>query len=77
MAGKRILTRLDPVLHEEVADAARACGVSVSHMVRRLLRLGLDSVEDEYWARVGEEHLATWDGSKALTHEQVWKQEKT
>jgi hypothetical protein len=43
-------------------------------MLRVLLRLGLDSVEDEYWARVGEERLATWDGSKALTHEQVWGQ---
>jgi hypothetical protein len=41
-------------------------------MVRALLRLALDHAEDAHWVSEGEARLATFDRSKALTHEQVW-----
>lgn len=72
MARKRVSTRLDPVLYKDIREAAQARGISLAGMVRRLLRLALDYEEDAYWVREGERRLATWDDSKALTHEQVW-----
>ena len=77
MAGKRIFTTLDPELHEDIMQVARAGGVSISSIMRALLRTALDHAEDAYWAREGEKRLATWEDSNALTHEDVWRQEGT
>ncbi len=60
------------MLYKDIREAAQARGISLAGMVRRLLRLALDYEEDAYWVREGERRLATWDDSKALTHEQVW-----
>jgi post-segregation antitoxin (ccd killing protein) len=73
MPGKRVSATLDPELHEEIRQLARVCGVSVSRVVRALLRAALDYEEDRYWAAEGERRLATFDRSKALTHDEVWQ----
>jgi len=75
MAAKnpRLITVLEKPLYERIKQAARAEGLSLSAKVRDLLREAMELEEDAYWAGEGEKRLATFDRSKALTHEQVWK----
>jgi len=75
MAAKnpRLITVLEKPLYERIKQAARAEGVSLSAKVRDLLREAMALEEDAYWVAEGEKRLATFDRSKALTHEQVWK----
>jgi hypothetical protein len=75
MAAKnpRLITVLEKPLYERIKQAARAEGVSLSAKVRDLLREAMELEEDAYWVVEGEKRLASFDRSKALTHEQVWK----
>ncbi|MGD0114243.1 MAG: type II toxin-antitoxin system CcdA family antitoxin [Armatimonadota bacterium] len=75
MASKsiRISAVLERPLHERLVETARASGVSLSRRVRDLLEAALDAEEDAYWVREGEKRLATWDDSKALTHDEAWR----
>jgi hypothetical protein len=75
MAAKnpRIVTVLEKPLYQRIKQAARAEGVSLSAKVRDLLREAMELEEDAYWVKEGEKRLATFDRSKALTHEEVWK----
>jgi hypothetical protein len=76
MAAKnpRLVTVLEKPLYQRIKRAAKAEGVSLSAKARDLLRAAIsEAEEDAYWVREGEKRLATFDKSKALTHEQVWK----
>jgi len=75
MAAKnpRLITVLEKPLYERIKQAARAEGVTLSAKVRDLLRAAMELEEDAYWVGEGEKRLASFDRSKALTHEQVWK----
>jgi hypothetical protein len=75
MAAKnpRVMTVLERPLYQRIKRAARSQGLSLSAKVRDLLREAIELDEDAYWVREGEKRLATFDRSKALTHEQVWK----
>jgi len=75
MAAKnpRLVTVLEKPLYQRIKQAARAEGVSLSAKVRDLLREAMELEEDAYWVKEGEKRLATFDRSKALTHEEVWK----
>ena len=75
MAAKnpRIITVLEKPLYQRIKQAAKSQGISLSAKVRDLLREAVELEEDTYWVREGEARLATFDRSKALTHEQVWK----
>jgi post-segregation antitoxin (ccd killing protein) len=75
MAAKnpRISVVLERSLHERLVETARASGVSLSRRVSDLLEAALDTEEDAYWVKEGEKRLATWDDSKALTHDEAWR----
>jgi hypothetical protein len=75
MAAKnpRVMAVVEKPLYQRIKQAARAEGLSLSAKVRDLLREAMELEEDAYWVREGEARLATFDRSKALTHEQVWK----
>lgn len=75
MAAKnpRVIAVLEKPLYLRIKRAARAQGISLSAKVRDLLREAMELEEDAYWVREGEKRLATFDRSKALTHEEVWK----
>ena len=60
-----------PVL-QSVKQLARRDGVSLSMKARDLIREALELHEDAYLAERAHERAATFDHSKALTHEQVW-----
>ena len=75
MAAKnpRVMAVLEKPLYQRIRQAARAEGVSLSAKVRDLLREAMELEEDVHWVKEGEKRLATFDRSKALTHEEVWK----
>jgi hypothetical protein len=75
MAAKnpRVIAVVEKPLYLRIKRAARAQGISLSAKVRDLLREAMDLDEDAYWVREGERRLVTFDRSKALTHEEVWK----
>jgi len=75
--NRMIVAVVEKPLYRRIKQAARVEGLSLSAKVRHLLREAIELEEDAHWSRVGEERLATWDDSEALTHEQVWKQEET
>jgi hypothetical protein len=75
MAAKnpRISVVLERSLHKRLVETARASGVGLSQRLRDLLEFALDAEEDAYWVKEGEKRLATWDDSKAVPDEEVWK----
>ena len=75
--NRRIVAVVAKPLYRRIKQAARVEGLSLSAKVRHLLREAIELEEDAYWVREGEKRLTTWNRSQALTHEQVWKQEKT
>lgn len=68
--------RISAVIDEELAEwlsrRSEAEGRSVSVLVRDVLSRFKDEEEERYWAREGEERLATFDPARALGHEEVW-----
>ena len=60
-----------PTMHS-VRQLARRDGVSLSTKARDLIRDALELYEDAYLAERAHERAATFERSKALTHERVW-----
>lgn len=68
--------RISTVIDEELADWLRRRseeeGKSVSLLVRDVLARFREEEEERYWAREGEERLATFDRGRAIRHEDAW-----
>lgn len=69
----RVNVVLEKPLYSRLKKLATKDGVSLSTKVRDLIREALEEYEDVYLVRVAEERMKTFDRSKALTHDQVWK----
>lgn len=69
----RVNVVLEKPLYARLRKLATKEGVSLSTKVRDLIREALEEYEDAYLVRVAEERMKTFDRSKALTHDQVWK----
>jgi hypothetical protein len=72
----RLSTVLEQPLYNWLRKKAKQEGVSLSLLVRDLLRGAYEQEEDAYWSRIGEERLKTFDPKQALTHDQVWGRSK-
>ena len=68
----RLSIVLEPQVYQSVKQLAKRDGVSLSLKARDLIRDALELYEDAYWAKKADERAATFDRSKALTHEHVW-----
>ena len=68
----RISTVLDQELAIWLQQKSVEEGLSVSMLVRDILRKHYEEVEERYWARAGEERLASFDPTTALSHDEVW-----
>ena len=68
--------RISTVIDEDLADWLRRRseeeGKSVSLLVRDVLARFREEEEERYWAREGQERLATFDRRHAVRHEDVW-----
>ncbi|MEM7482978.1 MAG: antitoxin, RHH family protein [Acidobacteriota bacterium] len=63
---------IDNELAEWLRRRAESEGRSVSLLVREVLMSFRNEEEDRYWAREGEERLASFDPRKAFSHEEAW-----
>ena len=69
----RVNVVLDPPLYERVQFLARRDGVSLSTKVRDLLRDSVEINEDVVLSEFAVERDKSFDKSKALSHQDVWK----
>lgn len=72
----RLNVVLEPPILRSVERLAAKDGVSLSLKARDLIREALELHEDAYWAEQAHAREATFDRTKALTHEQVWGRRK-
>jgi len=68
----RISTVIDEDLAAWLRRRSEEEGKSVSLLVRDVLARFREEEEERYWAREGEERLATFDRRHAVRHEDVW-----
>ena len=68
----RISAVVDRGLLKWLRAKAKREGISVSLVVRDLLRGVRDDEEEEYWAAAGEERLESFSRDDAVNHEDVW-----
>ena len=68
----RINIVLDDFLYQNVRFLAEKDNISLSAKVRDLLKEALEIQEDIALSRFAEEREKSWEGSKALTHDDVW-----
>ena len=69
----RVNVVLEKPLFNSLKKLAAKDGVSLSTKVRDLIREALEEYEDAYMVRLADDRMKTFDRSKALTHQQVWK----
>ena len=69
----RVNVVLEKPLYARLKKLARKDGVSLSTMVRDLIRNALEQYEDACLVRLAEKREKTFDRAKALSHDQVWK----
>jgi metal-responsive CopG/Arc/MetJ family transcriptional regulator len=68
----RINVVMEKPLYSLIDEISRERGISKSMLVRDLVMQAIELREDEALARFADERGATLDGSKALTHKDVW-----
>jgi hypothetical protein len=67
----RISTVVDRGLLRWLKDRADREGISISLVVRDILRRVRDEDEERYWAAAGEERLETFSLDEAVSHDDV------
>ena len=69
----RVMVSLEPSLHEWIKQQAAKTGLSISNMIRDLVKDAYTESEDYYLTQEGEARLASFDRSQAVSHEDAWK----
>lgn len=68
----RVNVVMEKPLFSYIHDISQKEGLSMSMVVRDLIKEALEAREDDALSRFAEERDRTLDPSKALTHEEVW-----
>lgn len=68
----RIMTVVDEELAQWLRRRSETEGRSVSLVVREILARQYAEDEERFWAREGEERLASFDRKAAVSHEDAW-----
>ena len=71
--NSRINVVLEKSVYSLIEKIAKERGLSLSRVIRNLIREALEIHEDTVLAHVAEEQEATLAGKKTLTHDEVWK----
>ena len=69
----RINVVLEKPLYNALHDLAEEQGLSLSMLMRDLVKEALELREDRALAEFAAEREESFDRSKALTHEEVWE----
>jgi predicted transcriptional regulator len=67
----RVMTTIEKPLYRWLERRARRDGVPLSTAMRDALREVYELEEERYWSNEAASRLATFDRSRALTHEEV------
>jgi len=68
----RINVVLDKKLYEAVNEMATDGGISMSMVMRDLVREAMEIREDQALAAVARDREQSFDSEKTLSHEEVW-----
>jgi DNA polymerase III delta subunit len=68
----RIMTVVDEELAQWLRRRSESEGQSVSLVVREILARQYAEDEERFWAKEGEERLATFNRKTAISHEDAW-----
>ncbi len=72
-SSPRVNVVLEKPLYQSLRKLAAKDGVSLSTKVRDIIREALQEHEDAILVRLASAREKTFDRSKALTHDQIWK----
>jgi len=72
----RLTTVLEKPLYVWLRESAHKQGISLSLLMRDLVREAYERDEDIYWAKEGEERLSNFDRGSAKPHNKVWEKRK-
>lgn len=68
------MVSLEEPLHDWLKKAAKKHGVSVSGMIRDIVRDTYNEDEDKHWAKEGESRLKNHSKRKTISHDDAWKE---
>ena len=68
----RINVVLEKKLYEAVHEMATDEGVSMSMVMRDLVKEAMEVREDQWLAAIAQDREQSFDSEKALSHEEVW-----
>ena len=72
----RLTMVVEKPLYRWLKNSARKKGVSLSLLLRDLVKDAYEEEEDLILSKEGEERLRTFDRKTALTHEEAWGKRK-
>lgn len=67
----RLMVVLEPPLYDWVKKTAKKQGLSISLVIRDLLKEAYNDKEELYWAKEGEKRLDTFKPASAISHEEL------
>jgi hypothetical protein len=72
----RLTTVLEKPLYVWLRESARKQGISLSLLMRDLVRDAYERDEDIFWAKEGEERLSDFNRRAAKSHDEAWGKRK-
>ena len=69
----RLNVAMEPSIFRIVQKLSKKEGLSMSLIVRDLVREALTIYEDTYWAQEAEAREKTFSRAKAKSHKQIWR----
>ena len=69
----RLNVAVEPPLFRTIQKLSKREGLSMSLIVRDLVREALTIYEDTYWAKEAESREKTFNRARAKSHSQIWR----
>ena len=69
----RLNVVMEPAVFYSIKKLSKKEGLSMSLIVRDLVREALTIYEDTYWAQEAEAREKTFSRAKAKSHKQIWR----
>ena len=69
----RLMVVLEPPLYQWIKQTARKQGLSLSLLIRDLIKDAYSDEEDRFWSQEGEKRLASFSRKSAVSHAELKK----
>jgi len=64
----RLMVVLEPPLYQWIKQAAKKQGLSLSLLIRDMIKDAFNDKEDLYWSKEGEKRLVNFSRKSAISH---------